>query len=61
MKKYFISFVYTKEGNFSLADCVKTSFEESININLLRMWENGINKNSKGVERADILFFKEVK
>ena len=60
MKKYFISFVYNLNGGFAWANCVKTSLGD-INLEILRRWETEIKDSSKGVERVDILFFREIK
>ena len=61
MKKYFISFAYTVDGKFmGFANSVKTALN-GIDLKQLRRWETEIKDSSKGVERVDILFFREVK
>jgi hypothetical protein len=64
MKKYFISFAYTLKINNAIncfANCVKTSLNEPLDLKLLRKWENEIKDTAEGVERVDIVFFKEIK
>ena len=60
MKKYFISFRYSKkDGETGFANTIKTSLN-NINLKQIDEWEEEI-RSSQLCEKAVILFFKGVK